>query len=119
MYPDGKSFNPARWLEPAYPTYKTPLSVYPNCHNFAAFGYGRRACPGVEFAERSLVILIAKLGWAVNVRWPLDGGGNELKETIEYEPVPAPRPMKFGCNIEARGSRRVEVVQQAAAGIEG
>ncbi|KAL8780322.1 MAG: hypothetical protein Q9213_006520 [Squamulea squamosa] len=118
MYPDGALFNPARWLDPAYPTYKEPLSVYPNCHNFAAFGYGRRACPGVEFAERSLVILIAKLGWAVNIRWPHDSDGNEARETIEYEPVPAPRPMKFGCHIEARNPRRVEMVRQTAEGLK-
>ncbi|KAI4282047.1 MAG: hypothetical protein L6R38_003231 [Xanthoria sp. 2 TBL-2021] len=118
IYPDGKLFNPARWLEPTYPTYKEPLSVYPNCHNFAAFGYGRRACPGVEFAERSLVILIAKLGWAVNIRWPRDRDGKEVRETIEYEPVPAPRPMKFGCDIGARSPQRVEVVQRAIARLE-
>lgn len=115
MYPDGAAFNPARWLESSYPTYKEPLSIYPNCHNFAAFGYGRRACPGVEFAERSLVILIAKLGWAVHIRWPRDGDGNDVREeAIEYEAVPAPRPMKFGCHIEARSPERVEVIQRAA-----
>ncbi|KAI4233701.1 MAG: hypothetical protein LQ349_004249 [Xanthoria aureola] len=119
IYPDGNVFNPARWLEPAYPTYKEPLSLYPNCHHFAAFGYGRRACPGVEFAERSLVILIAKLAWAVHIRWPRDetmrNGAAEIRETIEYEAVPAPRPKRFGCDIQARGEGRVEVVRRRTA----
>ncbi|KAK1979521.1 putative cytochrome P450 oxidoreductase [Colletotrichum cereale] len=117
-YPDGELFNPARWLEPGYPTYREPLTVYPNCRKFAAFGYGRRACPGVEFAERTLVIMAAKLAWAVNIRWPLDQDGNELREEIEYEPVPAPRPMNFGCSITARTPERVEVIKQAAGELD-
>lgn len=113
-YPDGQLFNPARWLEPGYPTYKEPLSVYPNCHSFPAFGYGRRACPGVEFAERTLVIMTAKIAWTVNIGWPLDKDGNEIRETLEYEAVPAPRPMRFGCRIEARDAQRAGVIQRAA-----
>jgi cytochrome P450 len=30
LYPDPESFIPERWLEPSYPTYKQPLTVYPN-----------------------------------------------------------------------------------------
>ncbi|KAH8731289.1 putative cytochrome P450 oxidoreductase [Phaeosphaeriaceae sp. PMI808] len=113
-YPDGQLFNPARWLEPVYPTYKEPLTLYPDCHKFPAFGYGRRACPGVEFAERSLNIMVAKLAWAVNIRRPLDQNGNELRETIAYEGVPAPRPLKFGCRIEPRDPTRIALLRKVA-----
>lgn len=62
LYPDLEVFNPARWLSPKYPTtYREPLDKYPNLQNFSAFGFGRRSCPGMNIAENSLYILIARM----------------------------------------------------------
>ena len=47
-YPDQKIFNPARWVDPSYPTYKEPLTEFPNLRGDTSFGYGNRACPGVD-----------------------------------------------------------------------
>lgn len=41
LYPDPETYNPERWLDSPFPTYKEPLSVYPNLSNFSAFGFGR------------------------------------------------------------------------------
>lgn len=68
LYPNGEDFIPDRWLDPKYPTYKEPLSVYPNIQNFSSFGFGRRICPGQNIAERSLHILTARIAWACDIR---------------------------------------------------
>ena len=68
LYPDPESFIPERWLEPGYPTYKEPLSTFPNLQNFSAFGFGRRICPGQSIAERSLNLLVARIAWACEIR---------------------------------------------------
>lgn len=116
-YPDGKVFNPARWLEPSYPTYQEPLTVYPNCQNFPAFGLGRRACAGIAFAEQSLNILVAKLAWAVTVKRPMGQDGKEIREKIEYEEVQNPRPLRFGCRIVPRDPARVAIIKDVATAL--
>ena len=42
LYPEPETYNPQRWLDPSFPTYKAPLSEYPNLHNYSNFGFGRR-----------------------------------------------------------------------------
>lgn len=75
-YPNSKQFNPDRWLNPNYPTFQSPLTEYPNLKRFPGFGFGRRICPGLVAAERSLFIEISMLMWACNVTKKLDPNGN-------------------------------------------
>jgi Cytochrome P450 len=67
LYPDAESFIPERWLEPQYPTYREPLTSYPNLQNYSGFGFGRRICQGQNLAERSLYIEAAVIAWACNI----------------------------------------------------
>src|SRR5258705_13140076 len=61
LYPDSESFKPERWLNPGYATYQEPLTKYPNLKRFAAFGHGRRICPGLEVSEKSLFLQVSSL----------------------------------------------------------
>lgn len=67
LYPDPETFNPNRWLSSGYPTYREPLDKYPNLQNFSAFGFGRRICPGMNIAENSLHLLIARMAWVAEI----------------------------------------------------
>lgn len=115
MYPDGETFNPARWLDPSYPTYKEPLSIHPNLQGRLSFGFGRRACPGTNFTERSITIMVARFAWACNIKRAVDPATKEEVElNIEYEPVANPRPYPFPAVVEPRSQRRLDLVSREA-----
>lgn len=78
LYPDPESFRPERWLEPGWPTYKVPLTKFPNLQNFSAFGFGRRICPGLSMAEHSLYILISRIAWSSEISCKKDVQGHHV-----------------------------------------
>ena len=41
LYPEAVEFRPERWLDPAWPTYKEPLTEHPVLRGDIAFGYGK------------------------------------------------------------------------------
>lgn len=115
-YPDQLVFNPARWVEPTYPTYKEPLTQYPNCKNFAPFGFGRRSCPGYDLAERTLVVMSAKMIWAFDLQIPLTADGVPEKIEIEYEWAPNKQPKEFPCKFMPRRDPTTKVMREVLAG---
>ncbi|PBK86254.1 cytochrome P450 [Armillaria gallica] len=59
IFPDPERFDPQRWL--------TPDGTIGNEIKNYNFGFGRRVCPGMHVANRSLFINTALLMWAFNV----------------------------------------------------
>ncbi|KAF8676960.1 cytochrome P450 family [Rhizoctonia solani] len=72
IYKSPEEFNPDRFLDPLVP----PCPV---------FGFGRRECPGVHFADSSLFIVIASILSAFNICVPKNADGEDVVPKLESE----------------------------------
>lgn len=113
LYPEPETFQPSRWLEPGYPTYREPLTQYPNITNYSAFGFGRRICPGQHIAERSLNILVARIAWACDIAKKVGPDGREIDVPLyDYVSGFNVQPKPFAFDLRVRSQKRWDVVQR-------
>ncbi|KAI1117149.1 cytochrome P450 2C3 [Nemania sp. NC0429] len=104
MYPDGETFNPARWLEPGYPTYREPLTAYPKLSGFSQFGFGRRTCQGIPLVEQDLFLSMGGMAWAFDIRKKRGADGFEIPvHWNDYTPLLIAKPMPFEFDAVVRG----------------
>ncbi|TCD67842.1 hypothetical protein EIP91_011904 [Steccherinum ochraceum] len=96
VFPDPEEFKPSRWLA-------SDGRLREDLKHFD-FGFGRRVCPGVHVAERSLQMATAQLLWACSISQdptnPIDTSG------FMDSPVAHPLPFK------AKFTPRIENVQR-------
>jgi cytochrome P450 len=111
LYPDPETFNPQRWLDRSFPTYREPLSEYPNLHNYSNFGFGRRICPGQNIAERNLYILTSRIAWAVNVGKSKDEGGKYIEPPLyDYTAGFNAQPKWFPFELKVRSPEKLAII---------
>jgi Cytochrome P450 len=71
-YPDPENFRPERWLEPSWPTYRSPLTVYPAVKGMSSFGFGQRTCLGQTLTQDELLVACGGLLWGFNLKKKVD-----------------------------------------------
>ncbi|KAK1074070.1 hypothetical protein LTR74_001317 [Friedmanniomyces endolithicus] len=119
LYPEPDEFRPERWLEPGWPTYREPLTKFPNLQNYSAFGFGRRICPGLNIAERSLYILVSRVAWSCEISYQKTAAGYDIVPP-SYDYVSGfnvqPKPFPFALKPRQQRAEFVEREYQKAWG---
>lgn len=77
-----------------------------------AYGAGRRACPGVHVAERSLFINVARVLWGFNLRKKIGKDGKEVEVTERMLPGFFSVPEPFECDITPRSERHAAIMKE-------
>ncbi|KAJ7211168.1 cytochrome P450 [Mycena pura] len=106
MYADPHTFNPERFLLDGKldPTVRDPET--------AAFGFGRRICPGRHMATASIWIAVASMLAAFDIKKAVDEDGKEIEPSFEYSSTGVlSAPLPFKCSITPRSPQVVEVIQ--------
>ncbi|KAF4548076.1 Cytochrome P450-like protein 54 [Elsinoe fawcettii] len=116
IYPDPEDFNPDRWMNPKFPTFREPLTQYPNMNNYSVFGFGRRLCPGAHIAERSIYMIAARLAWGCKISKSIDPQTGREIVPPEYDYVRAmnTEPHAFGFDLTCRSEQHWSVIEAEA-----
>ncbi|KAJ7938085.1 cytochrome P450 [Mycena leptocephala] len=111
VYPDPHKFKPERFLLDG----KLNLAVR---NPDAAFGFGRRLCPGRHMAFSSIWITVVSILATFDITKAVDEKGNVVEPSYEYLLGVISTPVPFKCTITPRSQETVALIQGAAKGAQ-
>ncbi|KAH9856147.1 cytochrome P450 [Lenzites betulinus] len=118
LYPEPQAFRPERWLEMDAAT-----AAQADPRRFV-FGFGRRVCPGRDFADAGVWLAMACVIALFDVGKAVDAYGHEITPPPEFTSgfvrrVLFPHPKPFACAVRPRGDREkaAEIIAQARAAL--
>lgn len=80
LYPDPENYRLERWLDPAFLTYKEPLTHYPSLKNHSTFRWGRRQCLSLDYTKIVHETIVATVLWSCNIQKKVnEKTGQEIK----------------------------------------
>ncbi|KAJ7152093.1 cytochrome P450 [Mycena filopes] len=107
VYPDPYAFKPGRFLLDGKPNPEVPSPD-------AAFGFGRRLCPGRHMARDSLWVAVVSILASFDITKALDEYGQEVEPTYEFDSGFINAPLPFKCCIRPRSKEAESLVRATA-----
>ncbi|OBT82019.1 hypothetical protein VE02_09813 [Pseudogymnoascus sp. 03VT05] len=113
IHPEPDQFNPDRYLN-----YPLPAADYinipdANARDHFTYGAGRRICPGIHVAEKSLYINIVRTLWGFNLRKKTGKDGKWIEPDMRMVRGFLSVPNPFKCEITPRSAKHAEVMRKS------
>jgi cytochrome P450 len=113
IHENPQEFKPARYLNKplAAADYLNTSDPYDRDH--FTYGAGRRVCPGIHVAEKSLYINIIRTLWGFDIRRSkgADGKLEDLDTTMVRGFLSV--PVKYHCDISPRSAKHATVIRES------
>lgn len=103
---------PERYLGHPLPAAAYLNVTDPYDRDHVSYGAGRRVCPGVHIAEKSLFLNISRLLWGYDVIKKVDEHGKEIEVDDSMVPGWLSIPNPFECDIRVRSERHEEIIRE-------
>ncbi|KAH4181805.1 hypothetical protein HBI80_226140 [Parastagonospora nodorum] len=118
LWPNPDAFDPSRYLNHSASAADYINASDPKTRDHFAYGAGRRVCPGVHVAERSLYINIARVLWGFNLRKKIGKDGQVIEVTEKMAPGFFSVPENYECDIRPRSAKHAEIMKKQWAEAE-
>ncbi|KAI0094761.1 cytochrome P450 [Irpex rosettiformis] len=106
-YPDPLKFDPDRFLDKER-NRKLGINEQPT----AAFGFGRRSCPGQWIAVDTIWLTVATASALYDITKPCDDQGRTVEPDTEYTSQMLSGPKPFQCSITPRSDMALRLIRQ-------
>ncbi|CAA7268651.1 unnamed protein product [Cyclocybe aegerita] len=108
-YPDPSAFKPERFLDK-----EGKLDENVRDPAVAAFGFGRRMCPGSHIGMSVIWLTTATILATLKISQAVDENGMPIEHKIEYLPGLICHPAPFKCTIKPRSAVAEALIQSVA-----
>ncbi|KIW26348.1 uncharacterized protein PV07_09448 [Cladophialophora immunda] len=111
LFPNPREFDPTRHRGDVSFHESASAPDYRDRDNWT-FGAGRRICPGIHVAEKTLFLATARLLWAFKISKATDDHGREIEvDRDEVTQSIAARPVPFPCLLTPRSDKCADIAR--------